>query len=365
MPASDLYTFDSYDTDDKTTPSISLVAVSPKMYLHNSTPPSSTATPLGDGASSPQMAMYGDEASLYSIAEDSREGRASEFTTPSAAGGAAAAAYDFSSNNNEYGEEDNDFGIEMTLDDDDGSATRFYNYEQRRRRRRLLVASAFLICLLFAIVAVTITVSLKDEDSSSRSVVSEGLVDGEDGGGGGGEIIPPPTPAPTFEDTTRQQAETLVVLALDGCPGDRTGLLDATTPQNQVFEALVDEVVSQASFDARTGIVTWDERHAGGVEYLREKFALDMLYQATVGDSWTVHEQWMGPTDPCDGWTGVVCGDEVEAVPRVGGTCAVTSLELGKFVLLLLLLFSRMDRMGGTIVCRQMALREFPCANCR
>jgi len=275
--------------------------------------------------------MYGDEASLYSIAEDSREGRASEFTTPSAAAGGAASPYKHGSNpdnNNEYGGEDNDFGIEMTLDDDNASATQFYNYEQRlRRRRRLLAASAFLICLLFALVAVTIAVTQTDE-ASSRSVVSGGLVDGEGGGG----VIPPPTSTPTFEDTTRQQAETLVVLAVDGCPGDRTGLMDATTPQNRVFEALVDEVVSQASFDARTGIVTWDERHAGGVEYLREKFALDMLYMTTVGDSWTVHEQWMSSTDPCNGWTGVVCGDDEEAVPRVGATCAVTSLELGKFV---------------------------------
>ena len=262
--------------------------------------------------------MYADEASLYSIAEDSREDAVSMVVGRSEEGVVISTAAERGSGEQKPGE----FGVELSLDeddrvdrggdDDDGSAAQIYDLD-RRARRRFFGATACLFCLLLALAAaVTVSLTQSQGQQTSKSAAVEGNVGGSS------------TVAPTLEDTTRVQAETLVALAIGECPGPES-FFDEATPQGQVFQAIIDEVVSKASFDSSTGEVTFDPLH--GFDYLQEKFALGMLFFATGGHDgvWDADDQWMTDTDPCDGWTGVVCD-----APRIGGTCAVTGLELGK-----------------------------------
>jgi len=297
----DLYTFEQDDDDD------------------DSTAASGGSEQLGD------TKMYADEASLYSIAEDSREDAISTVVGRTEEGVLMSTAAETGSGEQHPGE----FGVELSLDEededavglkdgDDDSAVQFYDLD-RRRRRRFIATTAILIFIVLALVAIAVSVTQSQEETS-RNAVSEGILAGETE-----EEPPDPTDAPTFADTTRIQAETLVALAIGDCPGSGS-YSEETTPQGQVFQALIDEVEAKATFDPTTGDVTFDELH--GIDYLREKYALGMLYFATEGnaDSWQVDDQWMTGTDPCESWTGIVCDS-----PRSGGSCAVTSLELGEF----------------------------------
>lgn len=265
--------------------------------------------------------MYADEASLYSIAEDSREdaistviGRSSEegIVMLTSAGGRGS------------GEQNpGEFGVELSLeepdlgkdDDDNGSAAQIYDLD-RRARRRFVGMTACLICLLLAMLAVTLAVTQTQQQRISKSAAVDGI---------NGEIPAAAAPSPSpVQDTTQAQAETLVALAIKDCPGPDLYFDDAS-PQGQVFQEIVGEVVSKASRDSATGKVSLNKLH--GMDYLQEKYALGMLYFTTGGHNgtWKVDDQWMTETDPCDGWKGVVCNE-----PRSGGTCAVTGLELGK-----------------------------------
>jgi len=285
---------------------------------------------------------YGDEASLYSIAEDSREDAASRTTggcteqtsdlvlvarvddpissSSRTTGGYTEQTSDLvliasvddpiSSNSNSSGNKhigEEELGVEMSLendDEDDDSAAIIYDYDRRQRRRRHW-AAAFLICLVLALIAISVTVTQVQEDTS-RSTVSKGI-----------ETEAEP-------DTTVLQAETLVAIAISDCPSNSIRPFTVeNTPQSDVFRMIVEEVVSQATVDPTTGNVLFDDKH--GIDYLKEKYALGLLYYATEGQSWNNNKQWMSMTDPCDGWTGVVCNK-----PRIQGTCAISSLELGK-----------------------------------
>lgn len=299
----DLYTFEQNGEDDDST--------------------AAGAEQFGDSL------LYADEASLYSIAEDSREDAVSTVVGRTEEGVLMSTAAETGSGEQHPGE----FGVELSLDediagivkdgdhdDDDDSAKIFYDLD-RRRRRRFIATTAILICFVLALVAIAVSITETQEDTS-RSTISEGILSGETD----------PTDAPTFADTTRVQAETLVVLAIGDCPGPGS-YFQETTPQAQVFQALVDEVATKATFDPTTGDVTFDELH--GIDYLREKYALGMLYFATEGyaDSWQVDDHWMTDTDPCGTWTGVTCDP-----PRSGGSCAVTSLELSESLITALLM---------------------------
>ena len=278
--------------------------------------------------------MYADEASLYSIAEDSREdamsivvGRSEEGVLMSKS---AAVQGRGQQNPGELGielsiEEEDEAGKDC---DDNGSATQIYDLD-RRARRRFMGTTACLICLMLVVLAVTLSVTQTQQQKTSKSAAVDGI---------NGDVptatATPTTPVEDTEDTTLVQAETLVALAIKDCPGPDL-YFDDGSPQGQVFQAIVGEVASKASIDSSTGDVSFNELH--GIDYLQEKFALGMLYFTTGGHdgTWKVDDMWMTDTDPCDGWKGVVC-----EAPRSGGTCAVTGLELGKFTAALIAVVS-------------------------
>lgn len=276
--------------------------------------------------------MYADEAELYSIAEDSREECDMSGVTPGAQVEAAAAAAMSThvNQNNRTFLDDNDEemfvsgekeGVELTLDDeDDASQNWFYNYNQRRRRS-IVMTTMFMICLLFSILVTYVGVT-QSQKSSARNTASAEIVENK----ASSTAVPtatPISPAPTYADSTQQQAEALVVLAINACPGEKS-FFNETTLQGRVFRQIVNEVKEKASWDPSTGKSTFDELH--GIDYLQEKYALGMLYYTTNGESWDLNELWMDQSDPCDGWMGIECDS-----PRVKGTCAVTRLNLGKF----------------------------------
>lgn len=293
--------------------------------------------------------QYGDEASLYSIAEDSREGKNSEFTPTKP-------------NNNDVlnqslGAGQEDLGIEICLEDvdvdDDDNMTKssdvVFHYMYPRHRCRLIAAVCLLCLLVLAAVLAVIFTQVVDT-SQSRSQVSSGISE-KDGNGIPGATtvvpqatdppsslaendvstttnsptqspitdapIPTPTDTPTTnaptEDTGYEQAETLVKNALDECQGGKS-FSDPSTAVGQVFQSLVQEV-----YDGRSGGV-FDEVH--GEDYLRERYALEMLYRSTGGKDWNQNSGWLNG-DPCT-WSGVECNT------RQAGSCAVTELNLSK-----------------------------------
>lgn len=278
--------------------------------------------------------LYGEEASLYSIEEDSREDRAtSEFTPqktavlearsrsigagvlpPSAVSTKRGKANDPSADAVEIGVVDSDDEYSMTKASD--SELHLF-YERRRRRRRMFIVSSCLICLLLVAIIVSVTITQMNKTQSTGSVAG---VQGASGGGGTG-VSPSisPSSAPSV-DMKYRKSQTYVFNAVNQCSGVKT-FFDSNTPQGQAFQLLVEEVYEKAILDVTTGTVTFDSMHSG--IYLREKYALEMLYVSLSGDTWIRKSNWMTPSDPC-GWQGLSC-----ASGRSGSSCAVTNLSLG------------------------------------
>jgi hypothetical protein len=284
---------------------------------------------------------YGEEASLYSIAEDSREDRFSELAgseVPSSrglGGGGGGGASDAPRPPDTIG------GVELCfiedelptyptdLDDSDESFQPYYIYHNPRRCR--IIAAAFAIFMVIAGVVLAITLAHVNDDPP-RSKVSEGIVQEGDPA-----VVPdPPTPAPstleptaapsTLEptvDNSKAMAANFVYNALVGCPGS-VDFTDPSTVQGMLFEMIVDEVHSGAKKE-QNGAMTFDQTVGYGI--VQETYALGMLYYATVGDKWTTDTNWLEPgVEPCN-WYQVNCRNN-----RIQGQCAVTDLNLGKFL---------------------------------
>ena len=294
---------------------------------------------------------YGDEASLYSIAEDSREDRASEVPSMAATDKdhtviPRAAA---------------DVGMEETTvevswaGDEPGSpqedSEQQYNYEyqqDRPRRRKFLISTCALVLLVLAII-LGVTLSSRD-DGASRSTIGDGVSAGEEQTGGeeeeeeeDREESPPATPMPDVEDSptaspvveipassaapTHSQsyvlAQSFVSMALGSCPG-AVHFNDPDSTEKQTFDKLVGELVDRMSTDDG-GFINFPLEI--GIDYLKEKYALEMFYQSTNGESWFSNDSWMNDSDPCEGWHGITSCRE-----RKEGSCGVEQINLGEFL---------------------------------
>lgn len=285
--------------------------------------------------------QYGEEASLYSIAEDSRE----DHVSVASPGGLAAKdalrgnAWVFGSfwpqEQDEKPEQQQEevreqhpasnhslpsaMGVELSIAEDaksfsDGSGEILYLYPRRRRWCRIM-GGACVLCLVLlagALATAFLWPFGRNRGSSDTSTTSsiEKSTETEATGLSMDE-----------EDTMLLLSENYVFNSIKECPGT-SDLFDTTTKEGIVFAALVDEVYSHATTDETTGSVTFNELH--GAMYLRERFALEVLYHSTMGDTWLRHDSWMNANDPCDGWSGVEC-----ASPRQPPACAVTGIYLG------------------------------------
>jgi len=112
-----------------------------------------------------------------------------------------------------------------------------------------------------------------------------------------------------------------VMAALSTC-ADEGVLEDTGTVENSVFRRLIDEVIDASTVKANG---FYNIPLEIGFDMLAERYAMMMLYERTGGQQWITDTNWMSSSfDVCD-WFGVdTCA------PRSEGSCAVTSLTLGK-----------------------------------
>jgi len=329
--------------------------------------------------------QYGDEASLYSIAEDSREDWASE--VPSMAGTENASAAPTQSQSvpvDRHWEEE--VQQEAEIDSSNSSAlSEIYYRLQHSARTRFFVGACLVITIIVAVM-IGIAASTEEETPPSENV-------GEIVASGPESAIRPspavtrqtsaptplkvtlspstithqaPTPAPTkvkpptptkpnkppaepqlnhpskktaeptYQPTKQipsaeptystkyKLADGFVLSALQLCP-DIDNLEDVTKPQGAIYKQLVSELYERTTVGV-DGFIYYPLDF--GVEYLKEKFALEMLYEATNGDKWTVNTYWNTDTDPCSGWYGISTCTE-----RIEGSCGVTHIDLSKCLL--------------------------------
>ena len=72
-------------------------------------------------------------------------------------------------------------------------------------------------------------------------------------------------------------------------------LEDESTPQGQAFDWIV-------GFDDTTDPCTYPT--------VAQRYALAVLFYATAGEtSWTSRTGWLSPSNECNNWLGVTCGE--------------------------------------------------------
>jgi hypothetical protein len=96
---------------------------------------------------------------------------------------------------------------------------------------------------------------------------------------------------------------------------------DPETMSGNVFECLVSAVVDQISRD-NTRRTTFDALHSH--MYLKENYALGMLFKTKIGTDWKRNQSWLSHSDPRNGWKCISCST------RKNGTQAMRRLDLGK-----------------------------------
>lgn len=321
---------------------------------------------------------YGDDASLYSIAEDSREGRQSDIA--SRASEAPSRQSDINSRASEVpsrttisrgiGATGNTVevrwmsqdGGKYGTDSEDSYEDDYYpgGMPQRNTRRLRMCAAASIIFILVLVVSLGVTLS-QDNDPVRSNTDSSVMV-----GDTSVQSSPVPTTVPTVspsvtpsvtpsvaptsspsiaptsspskqpEPSPSKQpeptsspistSELLAVFYLKGVLSSCTQeyiLLDETTLQGQVFRQLVEEEMATATV-TDGGQIFYDINR--GPDFILERYALMMLFLSTNGQDWLNAGGWMDPDSDVCSWFGVLnCSQRTE------GSCAVLNINLSKF----------------------------------
>jgi len=291
-------------------------------------------------------AYYADEASLYSIAEDSREDRQSQSDLNSRASekpqslqslsrGTTLREAQWSAVEVRWVSQDGVGGLADSEDgfEEDNRGGKYYGASSRRTRMY-----AFLTVFLILVLAVSLGVAFSQDSNPDRSTVGSGATVDES------VVVVAPSPtsspttaspttaspslAPTRSNPTFSPASTSQVLStfylkkiLSKCTPEYI-LLDKETLQGQVFLLLLEEEMAAA--DAVSGGQIFFDVNRGE-EYIMERYALMMLFLSTNGNGWENANGWMDPERDVCTWYGVLnCQDRNE------GTCAVLNLNLSK-----------------------------------
>jgi hypothetical protein len=304
---------------------------------------------------------YGDDASLYSIAEDSREGRQSDIT--SRASEAPSRQSDINSRASEVPSK-NSRGVGATgsavevrwmsqdggkynMDSEDGYEDDYYPAKipgHNTRRLRMCAAASVIFILVLAVI---LGVTLSQDNDPTRSNTGSGVTVGDTEGGQlpVEQSAPAPTTSPSASPSARPSitptsspskqpeptssptstSELLAVFYLKAILSSCTQeyiLLDETTLQGQVFRQLVEEEVATAT-DAGGGQIFFDINR--GPAFILERYALMMLFLSTNGQDWLDAARWMDPDSDVCSWFGVL-----NCSQRRGGSCAVLNINLSK-----------------------------------
>jgi hypothetical protein len=135
-------------------------------------------------------------------------------------------------------------------------------------------------------------------------------------------VLPSPAPSPQLiQSTAYILAQGFVTSALKTCPGS-TSFEDKSSAQGQAFDKIAKELLANVVVGS-DGFVNFPLEFGSG--YIREKYALEMLYLATNGDTWLSSTDWLSDSDPCVGWYGIA-----SCQTRNEGSCAVLQVNLGK-----------------------------------
>jgi hypothetical protein len=270
-------------------------------------------------------------ASLYSIAEDSREYALSEVSPcsevvedPRTSAATPRRPVSPSSINN-----NDDVGIEIYIEkeeEDDWTKAsdeqfRYYDYHRRRRRNYAILMLGCMLIVLAIILVSVLVIPPNNNDTQPRSS-SAAVGSDPDEPEEEEETIPPTTLAPTL--SRLEQTQQYVLAVLNTCPGEQKTFTDETTDVGYVYKYLVDDVYQ--NYNASSSFEMADA-------YIREKFALSMLYLKTSGYQWNNHQNWMTTPDPCQ-WYGIQCSnnnnDASSSFPPQ--QCSVTGIQLGTYV---------------------------------
>ena len=178
---------------------------------------------------------------------------------------------------------------------------------------------AALISLLLASIATIASIPLlRKRTSTTRSSVSDGLV-GQSSFTSSPTLSPSlapspspsryPTPSPTFPIQISEKDQQSVYEELATCAdNDMREVLQTESIQHQVFNQLV---------------VEWGNNSTMGTEELLERWALMVLYLSADGELWGDGYLWFHDTDVCLWGSGTIVCDT-----RVDGRAAVTGLYL-------------------------------------
>ncbi|GAX23715.1 hypothetical protein FisN_12Hh292 [Fistulifera solaris] len=291
--------------------------------------------PHGDRPPSYHNWQYADEASLYSIAEDSRENGSDVFSVTEAAPEIPAFVMQ---PDVKWVQED----ILKNEEEINGpSHSGMKDVFQRLLRNKWIKLGLAGLLLLVAVLAIAIGVRASNSDTKA-------VPDSIEVGAEAPEDVPVdipvavpsasptssasssfPTQQPSLDSSVVTASPTqlapydlatkFVTNALSAC-ADSSLLQDKTFPQGRIFEKLVLELLEEITVDA-DGFVYYPLDY--GDAFIKEKFGLEMLYEATNGDTWNNNINWKTENDPCAGWNGVQ-----NCRPRREGSCGVVEIDL-------------------------------------
>jgi hypothetical protein len=304
---------------------------------------------------------YVDEASLYSIAEDSREERMSEVASRCGENADSGGVYSVESGLGPMQSVGEVKKVDRTWSHDDDD-TRFSDSDgvvgpcfdaaasaRFRRRRRLLWGSFLCLLLLLLSVAVGVIVSASkqsaaqqgksvpntvqdhgqqqtNETDTGASVETSNDSDDNEGSSTSSGTSTPPTPHPTSSGNPAL-LRAYITSALSPCT-DPSLLQDESSIQNLAFRQILREVIDASTVNSDGYL---DIPVSIGSVSLAESFGLLMLYYSTGGKRWTRSDHWLTDSSHCD-WLGVKqCGQTND------GTCEVYGLSLGEYCVLRLL----------------------------
>ncbi|GAX15012.1 hypothetical protein FisN_12Lh292 [Fistulifera solaris] len=290
--------------------------------------------PHGDRPPSYHNWQYADEASLYSIAEDSRENGSDVFSVTEAPEIPA-----FIIQPDVKWVQEDILPKEEEIDGPSHSDMKG-GFPRLLRNKWIKLGLAGLL-LLVAVLAIAIGVRASNSDTKA---VPESIEVGAEAPEDVPVAIPValPSASPTLSASSSfptqqpsldssvvtvsptqlapyELATRFVTNALSAC-ADASLLQDTTFPQGRIFEKLVLELLEETTVDA-DGFVYYPLDY--GDAFIKEKFGLEMLYEATNGDAWNNNINWKTENDPCAGWNGVQ-----NCRPRREGSCGVVEVDL-------------------------------------
>uniref|UniRef100_A0A7S3P6E6 Uncharacterized protein n=1 Tax=Amphora coffeiformis TaxID=265554 RepID=A0A7S3P6E6_9STRA len=279
---------------------------------------------------------YADEASLYSIAEDSREGLSSRGTASASRHGSHASykvpppstlliqqdgedlepiEVKWVTAEEMEQEQQNQRDAIIPIPNGDPDEEPSVDDEELGPRHNTRRSLLFVLCLAGAVVAIvlSLTLSLRNRDSESEPRVSGGIEDAAE--------FQPDRWAPTMAPTYTQSVDDFVLNAILSCGHTSAEKLENSWPQLEVLETIKRQVATLVTV-REDGFLEFDP--IVGKEYVLELFAMLMLFFDTTGELWTDHTNWYSDKDVCE-WYNQAADHCIERVP---GSAAVTKIKL-------------------------------------